>query len=146
MKPLEKQAGPAFALHPQLEKDTVFVAELSLCRVQLMNDSRYPWLVLVPRREGVSEVFQLDARDRHRLIEETAQVSALLNRMLKPAKINVAALGNVVPQLHMHVVARRTGDEAWPNPVWGRGEAVKYDEKVLNDWAEKLSTVLKEVV
>lgn len=143
---MEKPAAVPFALHPQLEKDTVFVAELPLCRALLMNDSRFPWLILVPRREDVREIFELDAQDRQVLIEETTLASRCLDKIFKPKKINVAALGNMVPQLHMHVIARFEDDEAWPNPVWGRGAAVRYEEKALKELTQKLSTVLKEVV
>jgi len=113
-----------FVLHERLEADTVFVADWPLCRVLLMNDARYPWLVLVPRRAEATEIFELDIQDRALLIEETARAA----RALKPyaTKINIGALGNLVPQLHIHVVARNVGDAAWPGPVWGQGKAVAY--------------------
>lgn len=143
---MEKPVAMPFALHPQLEKDTVFVADLTLCRVLLMNDSRFPWLILVPRCENVREIFELDAQDRQLLIEETALVSKVLDKTLNPWKINVAALGNVVPQLHMHVIARYEKDEAWPNPVWSRGVSVPYATEALAGLNLKLLTALKEIV
>jgi diadenosine tetraphosphate (Ap4A) HIT family hydrolase len=110
-----------FKLHPRLEADTAFVTDLPLCRVLAMNDARYPWLILVPRREA-TELHDLNARDRALLIEQIALTSAKLKSLTNAAKINVGALGNLVPQLHIHIVARNPGDAAWPAPVWGRGE------------------------
>jgi diadenosine tetraphosphate (Ap4A) HIT family hydrolase len=116
-----------FELHPRLAADTVFVADWTLSRVLLMNDARYPWLVLVPRRADVTEIFQLSESDRAMLMEETARASERLKSFPGIAKINVGALGNLVPQLHVHVVGRRPGDPAWPGPVWGHSAPVPYD-------------------
>lgn len=120
-----------FELHPRLAADTVLVADWTLSRLLLMNDSRYPWLILVPRRTGVSEIHDLCAEDRRLLFDEAARASQGLKRLTGAAKINVGALGNVVPQLHVHVVARRPGDFAWPGPVWGQGAAVPYAPGVV---------------
>ncbi len=117
----------AFHLHERLEADTVPVAGLDLCRVRLMDNRLWPWLVLVPARPGVSEIHQLSPADRHRLADEVALASAALEALVRPDKINVGALGNLVPQLHVHVVARRRDDPAWPGPVWGSGFAEPYD-------------------
>ena len=117
-----------FALHPRLAADTIFVADDPLCRVLLMNDARYRWLVLVPRVAGAVELFDLAAPDRATLTEEIATASQTLKRLFGAAKINVGALGNVVPQLHVHIVARSPGDPAWPDPVWGHSPAVPYDD------------------
>ncbi|TAN55562.1 MAG: HIT family protein [Magnetospirillum sp.] len=108
-----------FALHPRLAADTVTLADWPLCRVLLMNDSNYPWLILVPRRAGVSEITDLAAGDQPVLMAEIARASARLRTLTSPDRINVAALGNMVPQLHVHVIARFTTDAAWPRPVWG---------------------------
>ena len=116
-----------FQLHPRLEADTREVARLALCRVLLMNDRRYPWLILVPERADIREIHQLSAADRAALIEEIAAVAHAMERLHKADKMNVAALGNQVPQLHVHVIARFTTDQAWPNPIWGRGAAEAYD-------------------
>jgi len=116
-----------FVLHPRLEADTVFVADWPLSRVLLMNDARYRWLVLVPRRAGSVELFDLSEADRSVLMEETARAAQLLKAIGKAAKINVGALGNLVAQLHVHVVARNPGDPAWPGPVWGHSPAVPYE-------------------
>jgi diadenosine tetraphosphate (Ap4A) HIT family hydrolase len=120
-----------FALHPRLAADTVPVADWTLSRVLLMNDARYPWLVLVPRRPGAVELFDLDARDRTLLIEEIARAGERLRCLDGVAKINVGALGNIVRQLHIHVVGRNAADASWPSPVWGSGEAVTYAQHAL---------------
>lgn len=96
-----------------------------------MKDRRFPWLILVPEREGVREIHELAAADRAALIEEVARASSALARLFRPDKMNVGALGNVVPQLHVHVVARFASDPAWPGPVWGSGPAVPYPEEEL---------------
>jgi diadenosine tetraphosphate (Ap4A) HIT family hydrolase len=116
-----------FALHPRLAADTAFVANWALSRVQLMNDSRYPWLVLVPRRPNLLEFFDLSRADRELLIEELARAAKCLKEVSGAAKINVGALGNQVAQLHVHIVARHPGDPAWPGPVWGHSAPVTYD-------------------
>jgi diadenosine tetraphosphate (Ap4A) HIT family hydrolase len=118
---------PEFILHPRLEADTAFVADWPLSRVLAMNDARYPWLVLVPRRADLTEMHDLPAADRAVLMEEIARASSALKTLTGAAKINVGALGNLVPQLHVHVVARSPGDFAWPGPVWGRGAAQPYE-------------------
>jgi diadenosine tetraphosphate (Ap4A) HIT family hydrolase len=115
-----------FTLHPQLQADTVPVADWALSRVLLMNDARFPWLILVPRRAGMSELFDLKHAERMVLAEELNRASIGLKMIFKAKKINVGALGNVVPQLHVHVVARTEADTAWPGPVWGSGKAIAY--------------------
>ncbi|SRR5258706_10240830 len=115
-----------FVLHPRLAADTVPVTDWTLSRVLLMNDARYAWLVLVPRRPNAVELFDLSEADRRVLIEEVAQASKLLKTVSGAAKINVGALGNLVAQLHVHVVARRPDDPAWPGPVWEHSSAVPY--------------------
>src|SRR5262245_5994111 len=107
-----------FILHPRLAADGPFIADLPLCRVLLMNNTRFPWLVLVPRREEMREVFDLTAADRTVLMEEIAQAAQALQRATAGEKMNIAALGNQVPQFHVHVIARFAADDAWPNPVW----------------------------
>lgn len=115
-----------FALDSRLQQDTLVVGDFPLSRLLLMNDSRYPWFILVPRRSDVSELFQLDEPDRAQLWQETNTLAEVLKGVLAADKMNVATLGNVVSQLHMHVIARFREDAAWPAPVWGRGEAVAY--------------------
>lgn len=131
-----------FSLHPRLEADAAFVADWALARVLLMNDARYPWLVLVPRRSGAVEIFDLDASDRMLLIEEIARASRGLKQASGAEKINIGALGNLVPQLHVHVVARRMGDPAWPGPVWGQGVALAYDGAAMGALIRRLVNAL----
>lgn len=118
-----------FELNPRLAADAFFVGDLALCRVLLMNDSRFPWLILVPRRENASEIHDLAQPQRALLIEEAAQAGERLKDFARADKINIGALGNLVPQLHVHVVARFAGDAAWPGPVWGAGKPTPYDDE-----------------
>ncbi len=127
-----------FHLHPQLAADTLFIADWSLSRVCLMNDARYPWIILVPRRIDISELFELSEDERAALMSETAHVARTLKELTGADKMNVAALGNIVPQLHVHVIARRIGDPAWPGPVWGRGECVPYGPAERDSFVERL--------
>jgi diadenosine tetraphosphate (Ap4A) HIT family hydrolase len=129
-------------LHPTLARDTVEVARLPLCRALLMKDSRFPWLILVPERQEIREIHELAPEDRKQLVEEIAQVSEALERLFHPAKLNVGALGNIVPQLHVHVVARFETDPAWPGPVWGSGPAVPYTDEELAETRERLAAAL----
>lgn len=115
-----------FELDPRLASDTVFVADWTLCRVLLMDDAQFPWLVLVPRRAGLVELFDLDEPWRSRLMHEIQRAMHALRNVVACDKLNVGALGNIVRQLHVHVVARRTDDAAWPGPVWGHGPAHHY--------------------
>ena len=117
----------AFTLDRQLERDALPAGELPLCRVLLMNDANYPWLILVPRRPGVSEIIDLDDDAQTQLTAEIVQVSHALKTITACDKLNVAAIGNVVAQLHVHIVARFRGDIAWPKPVWGAVPAKPYD-------------------
>ncbi len=125
-------------LHKQLEKDCVVLGQLDLCAVLLMPDANYPWLILVPQREDISEIYQLSEQDQQLLMRESSQVSRVLVELFQPDKINVAALGNMVPQLHIHHVARFKSDAAWPAPVWGAVAAKEYSVKGLHDIQEKL--------
>ena len=116
-----------FTLDPRLEADSLPVAALGLSDLRLMRDARFPWLILVPRREGAAEIIDLGDADRAALLDEVGAVSRALKAITACDKLNVAALGNMVRQLHVHVIARFTTDTAWPNPVWGSGNAVAYD-------------------
>ena len=117
-----------FSLDPRLAADTILIKDIGLSRVLLMNDSRYPWLILVPRIAGATELHHLSKSNRDLLMEEITQTSTGLSELYDPDKINVGALGNIVSQLHVHVVARRLSDDAWPGPVWGLGAAIPYSE------------------
>jgi diadenosine tetraphosphate (Ap4A) HIT family hydrolase len=127
-----------FVLHARLQADTVFVADWPLSRVLLMNDVRYSWLVLVPQRAGAVELFDLSEVDRSVLMEEIARAGRALKSIGRAAKINVGALGNLVPQLHVHVVARNPDDPAWPGPVWGHSPALQYEVSARDALIEKL--------
>ena len=115
-----------FELHDRLAADTVPVLTLGLCRVLLMDNRLWPWLILVPERPDLTEIHQLPQTDQHRLMDEIAQASGAVEGVFHPDKINVGALGNMVPQLHIHVIGRSRNDPAWPGPVWGSGFAESY--------------------
>ena len=117
-----------FELHPQLAADCAVVGDLPLCRLLLMDDANYPWCILVPRRPGIREIHELVEADQVALLREVSALSEALQTLFAADKMNVAALGNVVPQLHVHVIARRVGDAAWPRPVWGAVPRQPYAE------------------
>ena len=121
----------SFSLDPRLAADTALIGDLTLSRALLMEDARYPWLILVPRRAGLSEITDLEPEARARLMEEMALAAAAVAALPGVEKINVGALGNVVRQLHVHVVGRRLGDAAWPGPVWGAGVPAPYEAAAL---------------
>lgn len=131
-----------FRLDPRLAEDTEFVAALALCSVLLMRHARFPWLVLVPARAGFTGLHDLDAADRARLMEEIVAASLALRAMFAPDKINVGALGNIVSQLHVHIVARRRGDAAWPGPVWGHDAPEAYAADALAATRDRLAAAL----
>lgn len=133
-----------FVLDPRLVQDTVAVGDFPLCRLLLSNDSNYPWFILVPRRPDISEVFQLDATDQAQLWHETSRLAQLLSASFNADKLNVAALGNVVNQLHMHVVVRFRDDAAWPAPVWGKHPAQPYNGEQLSALRARLRTLLTD--
>ena len=126
-----KPAPARYALHPQLATDTHPVAALALCDLRLMDDSNYPWLVLVPRVADARELIDLGEDQRRQLSDEIDLTSRLLRDAFRPFKLNVAALGNLVPQLHVHVIARFEQDPAWPRPVWGMTAARPYAPEQL---------------
>ena len=117
-----------FNLHPQLEKDSFFVTDLDLCRVLLMNDCQFPWLILVPRINDCREIFDLDEQQINILNKESLFTSKALMKQFTGDKLNVAALGNLVPQLHIHHIVRFKSDVAWPAPVWGKQASIPYNE------------------
>ena len=121
----------SWSLHARLADDTAPVVDLPLSRLLALNDANYPWVVLVPRQSGVCEIIDLDAAHRTQLMVEIAQVCNALKGLTGCDKLNVAAIGNVVPQLHIHLVARRVGDAAWPKPVWGAVPPRSYPEAEL---------------
>ncbi len=129
-----------FTLHPDLARDTVFVAELDVCRVLLMNNAAFPWLILVPQVEGAYELFDLDDEEYDMVMQEVRAVAEELSALTGADKMNIAALGNVTPQLHIHVIARFAGDAAWPKPVWGNG-GEPYDKDELAEMLRRMQTI-----
>jgi diadenosine tetraphosphate (Ap4A) HIT family hydrolase len=119
--------APAWSLHPQLANDTIDIGDLPLCKVLVIKDANYPWLVLVPRRHEAVEIIDLDEVEQAQLMTEITRVARALKEITQCIKLNIAALGNVVPQLHVHVIARRTSDPAWPRPVWGAVPPLAHD-------------------
>ena len=124
----------AWSLHPQLAKDTIDIGDLPLSRVLVIKDANYPWLLLVPRREGAVEIIDPDEVAQAQLMTEITRVSRAVKEITKCDKLNVAALGNMVPQLHIHIVARRTGDVAWPRPVWGVAPPLPHDAQEVQQF------------
>ena len=132
-----------FSLHPQLAKDNVHIGNLALCRVLLMNNRHFPWLILVPMRENLRELFDLTADDYAKTMEEIRHTAQRFAALTGAHKMNIAALGNMVPQLHIHLITRFTHDAAWPNPVWNAGVAPEpYDPEELAEWVEKVREML----
>lgn len=131
-----------FILDTRLQEDTWLIGDFPLCRLLLSNDSNYPWFILVPRREGISELFQLDDVDQQLMWAETTALAGVLKELFTADKMNVATLGNVVSQLHMHVIARYASDAAWPGPVWGKHPAKPYSEADVQVIRDKLKAGL----
>jgi diadenosine tetraphosphate (Ap4A) HIT family hydrolase len=108
-----------WSLNARLKEDTIDIGDLPLCRVLVIKDAHYPWLLLVPRRPDIVEIIDLAEVEQAQLMTEISRVARALKDITKCEKLNIAALGNMVPQLHVHIIARRSGDAAWPRPVWG---------------------------
>ncbi len=131
-----------FELHPQLQSDTVALGNFPLSLVLLSKDANYPWCLLVPRRTDMREIHHLEAEDRIQLMRESCHLAEVMVALFSPDKMNVAALGNQVPQLHLHHVARYTNDPAWPNPIWGVVPAITYTDRELTDRVSRLRSAL----
>jgi diadenosine tetraphosphate (Ap4A) HIT family hydrolase len=136
-------ASTGYVLDPRLAADTVRLCDWSLSTVLLMNDQRYPWIVLVPRQAGLVEPFDLAAADQARLWREVGHAGTVLKTSTVCRKVNIGALGNIVSQLHVHVVARNEGDAAWPGPVWGKGTPERFDPAALAREAERIRKLLQ---
>jgi diadenosine tetraphosphate (Ap4A) HIT family hydrolase len=130
-----------FTLDPRLQQDTIELGEFSLCKVLLMNDTRYPWVILVPKITGLTEVFELNYAQQLELMLESNFVAQALKELVGADKMNVASLGNVVSQLHIHHVARFLDDQAWPAPVWGKGQALPYNKQEIEAVSQQLKSV-----
>jgi len=133
----------AWFLHPQLAQDSVPVGDLALTRVLLARDANYPWLILVPRKPGLVEIMDLPADEQAQLTTEIAAAAKALKAITECEKLNIAALGNQVAQLHVHVIGRRHSDAAWPKPVWGAVPPVAYDPKVRDGFIAALRRALQ---
>lgn len=134
----------AFSLDPRIAADTLAVGDLELCSVLLMNDARFPWLMLVPRRPGASEIVDLSDDEGAQLMRETRLATQVMLAVARPDKVNVAALGNVVAQLHIHVVGRFRSDPAWPAPVWGVGERKPYPPHAAQSLIDRFAQAFAE--
>jgi diadenosine tetraphosphate (Ap4A) HIT family hydrolase len=133
----------SFSLDPQLDADTLPVGQLPLSRVVLMNDARYPWLILIPAQPDLVEIIDLAEADRQQLMREVSAVSEALKAQFNPDKLNVGALGNRVRQLHVHVLARFVSDAAWPGPVWGVGQAQPYPPHMAGVVLDRITAALQ---
>ncbi|MDP4568939.1 HIT family protein [Pseudomonas sp. BNK-6] len=133
-----------FTLDSRLQQDTLPIGDFPLCRLLLSNDANYPWFILVPRREDISELFQLDVTDQQQLWRETTALAEVLKDAFDADKMNVATLGNVVSQLHMHVIVRKRDDAAWPAPVWGKHPAKPYSAQQVEAIRDRLRVVLAD--
>ena len=131
-----------WVLDQKLADDSIFVADWPLSQLRLINDSRFPWLVLVPRVSNIEEIFQLSSDDQQQLLQESSQLAKVLSTSFKADKLNVAALGNVVRQLHVHHIVRYVDDCCYPSPAWGIGEAVPYQELELRQRLDELRSSL----
>lgn len=132
----------AFKLHPQLAADTIDLGDLALNKVLLMNDSQFPWLILVPRRDAITELYDLNDVDLKQAQLESIKVSKILMRHFAGDKLNVATIGNVVPQLHIHHVVRHRTDPAWPKPVWGALSPIAYSQRQLDELSSTLTNLI----
>ncbi len=132
-----------FELDPRLAADTLAITDFPLCRVLLFDDRRYPWVILVPKRPGAREIHHLPADARHQLLAESCRVASALEELFAPDKLNIAALGNIVPQLHLHHIARHLGDPAWPGPVWGHSPRQAYTDEAA---AERIAQIRELLV
>lgn len=125
-------------LDVRLTEDCADIGQFSLCKALLMKDANYPWVILVPLRDNITEIYELDELDQEQLIWESSFVARVMKELFNADKMNVAALGNIVPQLHIHHIARSEDDMAWPYPVWGRHPVKGYSKSDLADLVEKL--------
>lgn len=135
---IDRTAGTTISIHPQLLNDCLVIGRFTLNHLLLMNDANYPWFILVPDRDNITEMFQLEQADQQQLITESSMLSKTISEQFKADKINIAALGNMVPQLHIHHIVRYRNDAAWPAPVWGRHPASPYTGSAVEGVVGKL--------
>ncbi len=135
--------NPPFELDSRLANDCIELGDLPLSRLLLMNDAQYPWFILVPRRVGVSEIYQLSTADQQQLISESSSLAKIIAAHFPTEKMNIANLGNIVPQLHLHHIARHQSDPAWPGPVWGKFPAVAYQKDQIQQIRRMMGDLLR---
>ena len=122
-----------FQLHPRLKQDCISIGRFDLCQLLMMNDSHYPWFILVPEKADIQEIYQLTKPEQHTLLEESSYLAENLAALYQADKMNIAAIGNLVPQLHIHHIVRYRSDKAWPDPVWGKFAAIPYTQQQIAD-------------
>ena len=132
-----------FQLHPRLKQDCIAIGRFDLCQLLMMNDSQYPWFILVPEKADIKEIYQLSKQERHALTEESSYLAENLATLYKADKMNIAAIGNLVPQLHIHHVVRYQADKSWPAPIWGKFAAVPYTQQQITDNIDQVKEQLK---
>jgi diadenosine tetraphosphate (Ap4A) HIT family hydrolase len=132
-----------FSLNSRLKADTIKIADFELSELLLMNDKNYPWFILVPRRANISEIFQLNDQDQKQLYKEISYLSEILQNFYQADKVNIGALGNMVPQLHIHVIMRFKDDIVWPKPVWGLVEAVNYSDEEITQISKDINSLIE---
>ena len=135
-----------FKLHPRLIKDTFHIIDLKLSRLLLMNNSNYPWFILVPTRKNITELYELEKKDRLELNSEIDIISKKLSIHFNAKKMNIAALGNIVPQLHIHIIVRKENDAAWPNPVWNNTDIIPYKESLSFKLVKDIRKLLGDLI
>ena len=135
-----------FKLHPRLIKDTFHIIDLKLSRLLLMNNSNYPWFILVPTRKNITELYELEKKDRLELISEIDTISKKLSIHFNAKKMNIATLGNTVPQLHIHIIVRKENDAAWPNPVWNNTDTIPYKESFSFKLVKDIRKLLGDLI
>ena len=135
-----------FKLHPRLIKDTFHIIDLKLSRLLLMNNSNYPWFILVPIRKNITELYELEKKDRLELNSEIDTISKKLSIHFNAKKMNIAALGNIVPQLHIHIIVRKENDAAWPNPVWNNTDTIPYKESLSFKLVKDIRKLLGDLI
>jgi diadenosine tetraphosphate (Ap4A) HIT family hydrolase len=132
-----------FQLHPRLKEDCIAIGRFNLCQLLMMNDNQYPWFILVPEKAGIKEIYQLSKPDRQTLTEESSYLAKNLAALFKADKMNIATIGNLVPQLHIHHVVRYQTDKAWPAPIWGKFAAVAYTQWQIEENVIRVKEQLK---
>ena len=136
----------SFELHPRLEQDSIAIGRFELCQLRMQNDSQYPWFILVPERKDITEIYQLDIADQQQLSLESCYLAEQLAKCYSADKMNIAAIGNLVPQLHIHHIVRYQNDKTWPAPVWGKLPAIAYTQVAITEQKNRLKKYLTRLI